>query len=582
MQVNENKNVKMPTEQCKNGALDKKEIKDNSNEHLGNLNLINEVFKHFEGPIQNSSENTDLILNNISTLINKNALNPEVPKSGETLANIFLNDLKTLEKSSETQDENTFIKNENDVNKLNNKFLISKIIVNLLSNNSENLKNPNVLLFSLKSCMIRLLQLENNQTCLENKTSHLLNENNLLKSELKKHEPNLNVLKYIKEIIEIKNHNQSMVELYEKETEKLRFKLQAYKKAVSKQLDNLHLKLGQSVSDRIESTPEIGKTPEILNLGSGIEQDSGWLSANEQPIRSNPQFDYKNPFEQSPAFDKTHFYSQAGFTKIKKNNQSGYISDNFLTPSVLKNGFDNNMAIVNSKISQNPDNNFYQKFFTPVQPTENMNNKTQSLLMKRSSETPQTVNMIEDPKLINVESSSKISSTSKKSRHVRRQDLRFWTLKKAIFCWDGEANLEIVYREFVKNFSLLLGDLVSPNEPVIEKLNLKAFTKSNNKPNLLAIKIVINPRYKSLIEQSWKNGSPSKFFKLKIDLIKENLVLYQQHEESTPEPRSVKNMQKFPARYNFSQATYTFNSKSVNKDTINKGILTYLKKIKID
>lgn len=111
-------------------------------------------------------------------------------------------------------------------------------------------------------------------------------------------------------------------------------------------------------------------------------------------------------------------------------------------------------------------------------------------------------------------------------------------------------------------------------------MEVKAFTKSSSKPNLLAIKIKFNPRYRKLVEEAWKKGSPSEFFRSKIDLMKKNYIKFWNSELGKKVDQPIKNFEKSPARYNFSQANHQFATKIFKMEILNYMIIEKLEKMK--
>lgn len=453
---------------------------------------------------------------------------------------------------------------------------VCRAVSAMLRNNCERMRRPEDMLAVVQALSGEVLRLHAQCEDCRGETREREKEIEQLKGRLKALKEKEVDFENMREIEEIKNYNQYMIDLYEKESEKLRLKLKSYKQAVTNQLDNLNIKLGLSPMNQNGA----GNDPngELGQLPFGMEQDSNVASVKD-PLSlpfSQPDF-FPNPFEQPFSFPGNSQSFQR-FPKTETKNLIGKREPNGLMGSAAP------LDLPDANGPGRPERgDFYQNYFMsgdmmPLEPPSEMAN----MLSKREGDAVLPASVQENQSFKKLGSLSKVSSKSKKSRTVRRQDLRYWTLKKAIFCWDGNTNLEIVYKEFVKNLSRLLGDLVSPKEPVIQDLNIKAFTKSSTRQNLLAVKMVLNPRYKSLIEQSWKNGSPSDFFKLKIDLIKKSTILHKESEQDAPREREIKNMKKFPARYNFSQATYNFTSDYVNKDTINRGILAFLKKFRMN
>jgi hypothetical protein len=535
------------------------------------LKIINLLFSLIKDSNLSSSIQEDFSLNKILEILKKDC-DKNVPKNGKMITELILENLQVTDiEASDPPQIDSLLQFEN-YSTQNTKSVIAKVISLLLRDDFKITKNNQEMLKLIQVLSTVLLFSDSKQT---EKEKEFQNRIDQLETQLKNQAPGSLNNKYLREIEEIKNYNQCMIDLYEKESDKLRLKLKSYKKAVNTQLDNLNLKLGFSSTEQNGLHQEPTSSGELGNLPFGMDQDSGIFSAKEQVHSSFNGMDrFNNPFDQFYSFPRKTNATQNNFKTRPMAN--GY--ENGLTPSVLRNFGDNE----SNGFSQGYfGGDVYKNFFTPrdMQMAETPHSNSSTPLVKRGSEKALPSSIQENKSFKKLGSISKVSLKSKKSRQVKRQDLRYWTLKKAVFCWDGNVNLEIVYKEFVKNLSKLLGDLVSPKEPVIQDLKIKAFTKSNSRQNLLAIKMILNPRYKSLIEQSWKNGSPSEFFKLKIDLIKDSSILYHTNDQEQPEAKEIKNMKKFPARYNFSQATYNFTSDYLNKDTINQGILNFLKQL---
>ena len=115
-------------------------------------------------------------------------------------------------------------------------------------------------------------------------------------------------------------------------------------------------------------------------------------------------------------------------------------------------------------------------------------------------------------------------------------------------------------------------------EEICQRMEIKAFTKSNNRQNLLVLKIKFNEHYTSIIENGWRDGSPSKYFRFKADL-RENDSIKVKAVHQTMNVRVTK-MEKFPARYNFSQASHMYFSEFLNKDTLNNKFWKIINKLR--
>lgn len=158
------------------------------------------------------------------------------------------------------------------------------------------------------------------------------------------------------------------------------------------------------------------------------------------------------------------------------------------------------------------------------------------------------------------------------------KDRKQWSTKKAVFCWDNNGNLAIVAAELVLHLANLFGNIISPQELVVQEVRIKAFTKSATQPNLLAVKLEVSERYRGLIEESWKEGSPSDYFKFKIDLLRRNAIRFWNDVTQSNSDLPVKNLHKSPARYNYSQANHFYKSEILNKVQLNMRIFQRLKK----
>jgi hypothetical protein len=83
------------------------------------------------------------------------------------------------------------------------------------------------------------------------------------------------------------------------------------------------------------------------------------------------------------------------------------------------------------------------------------------------------------------------------------------------------------------------------------------------------VKIEFNERFREIIESEWKNGSPSKYFKFKIDLRKEDHINVKMNERAKAVSIRIKKIEKYPARFNYSQASHEFISSALNKEALN-------------
>lgn len=163
---------------------------------------------------------------------------------------------------------------------------------------------------------------------------------------------------------------------------------------------------------------------------------------------------------------------------------------------------------------------------------------------------------------------ARISQQTRK-QGSRRLDLKFWNSRKALFCFDGESNLKWVCSEMALSLAQMKLPLLHENEIVCTSLLIKAFTKSASKQNLLAVKIEFNERFREIIESEWKNGSPSKYFKFKIDLRKNDGINVHVSEKVKTVNIRIKKIEKYPARFNYSQASHEFISPALSKEALN-------------
>ena len=148
-------------------------------------------------------------------------------------------------------------------------------------------------------------------------------------------------------------------------------------------------------------------------------------------------------------------------------------------------------------------------------------------------------------------------------------DLKYWNSRKALFCFDGDCNLRWVCSEMALSIAKMKLPLLEEDETICSSLLIRAFTKSASKQNLLAVKIEFNERFREILESEWKNGSPSRYFRFKIDLKKDNSVFVKISDTMKPVCIRIKKIERFPARYNYSQASHEFISTALNKESLN-------------
>ena len=146
---------------------------------------------------------------------------------------------------------------------------------------------------------------------------------------------------------------------------------------------------------------------------------------------------------------------------------------------------------------------------------------------------------------------------------------QLWNSKKAVFCWSGEGNLKQIFDDIVDHIYCLFGSVIAPKESIFKSFKIKSFSPCNNKPKLLAINLKFNPRYKDIIESSWKYESPSDFFKFKIDLNKNPSIKSWNHKTKSHDLLPIHKFKGNPGRYNFSQASYNYKSDILTCEKLN-------------
>ena len=296
----------------------KPEIKD-LNPQVQDLNLIDKLFTFIIKSSETESENQDLSLNKFVELLKKECGN-ETKESNINLSQLVLNEIQKDEKPS-SEDVMISFKKILDFSNFNSKESISKLICYLLENKCEKSKNLLILLKMLQCTFKYLLESSNQQ-----KKNNLKNKKKFkdLTESLSKRSNEIPKTplpsEHMREIMEIKNYNQIMIELYEKETQKLRLKLKSYKQAVNTQLDNLNIKLGLNPfpSNDSEKNGDLGELP------FGMAQDSAWMSFN-------------NPFEKGYSNSFGSFNYPQSQQNIRTPIENGILNGNCLTPSVVRN-----------------------------------------------------------------------------------------------------------------------------------------------------------------------------------------------------------------------------------------------------
>jgi hypothetical protein len=161
---------------------------------------------------------------------------------------------------------------------------------------------------------------------------------------------------------------------------------------------------------------------------------------------------------------------------------------------------------------------------------------------------------------------------------IQSRKKQLWNSKKPIFCWDGEINLEIISKHLVHFISKQFSNCLISDSDLVNDIKIRSFTKSDFRPNLLVFLIDFNPRYKHIIEQKWQCGSPSNYFKFKIDLMKNNSISLWNQFKEREDDLEIQLFNKSSSRYNFSQAIYKFTCRLLNAKNINLMIHQKIKK----
>ena len=394
-----------------------------------------------------------------------------------------------------------------------------------------------------------------------------------------------NVFQSVDQLVKLGRFHNRTIEALENKTNILQHQLEIFKQSIGVKIYNFDMKLEMMEKAKKDLLPgnKIDLLDESLRHSSIQTHDNSrnWPTMADK----NPAILLNRPFTR-PDSNRCKFMPGFPDGNIKRNGdmsgeqilESGELGCEYFQQKYVpqpnmnnqmghgfKDMFSRDLGLtpnqnINMNLTGKRDHwDFMQQHPSMVQNQNNSRNLFQpTRLMTTSKNTPK----IKPPKI----------------EQSKRKDLRFWTTKKAIFCWDGEFNLQLVTQELVINLSTLLGDMVIPQEPVLKGLKLKAFTKSKTNPNLLAMRLNLNERYVPLIQNAWKTGSPSFFFKLKVDLLQKNWIRFKKNFTLKDEDRTIEKMKKFPARYNFSQATHFLQSDHLNMDNINSEILNCLKK----
>ena len=357
-------------------------------------------------------------------------------------------------------------------------------------------------------------------------------------------------------ILAVKSFTFGMAEIISQETNKLRSKLDRFKESFRRRLMILENKYFDP------SQHDMNKHLNKKKCSNGKTSGFNSLSFSKRCFLIKKAFDMGQKNEEKGRFE-------GRFKKVKNNRLFSNEEFNAFT------------APRNPMIPKIRTLNYSGLFMTAL---ENINTAFDGWVEKpqiiNSEQKQRHLTKIDDKKINEIIKNNpkslkmvKEETEIKSSIGFEIKDRMFWNYKKAIFCWDKEQNIQIVCKEIANHLISLLGTIVSPQEPIVQDLKVKSFTKSLINPNLLAIKIIINSRYRELVREAWKKGSPSEFFKFKIDLLKQNSLRFWDSSVRKCVDLPIKNIQKMPARYNYSQAHNPLNSRFLNKFNINSQIL---------
>ena len=395
--------------------------------------------------------------------------------------------------------------------------ILSDIVVTLLKDPMVILNDPGLIITFLKSLIQMVLSLKNR--------NHFILEKSRIKIDFLANRKMKNQINSRTEKRAIKNQlqkikatsNNLMTDILNLQTD-LNKKLKKVKTDFSKN-DFLLLKRSSEESDLFAS--EICKEKEESNhLNSSIEQNSIFE-------------------EKTTDFDEDQ--SKASLTSLQEKVENK-----------------NKKTNENSSISKNKESNNKSKlYFYKNQLTENIVNKISN---KKSFK-------IQSKNYTNTEKPQQmLQSVFSKNQLPYYQ----WNSSKPLFFWDGLTNLKIVSNEISSHIAKLFNGFRAPSESIIKLIQIKAFTKKKNKPNLLIMIINVNPRYEELINKAWKNGSPSEYFKFKIDLKQSPKIKCWNRFLNDQEIREIPTFKNCPGRFNFSQAFYDIKSKSLSCQKINQ------------
>lgn len=192
---------------------------------------------------------------------------------------------------------------------------------------------------------------------------------------------------------------------------------------------------------------------------------------------------------------------------------------------------------------------------------------------------------IRDPKLVKriykkfkikkIPCKIKNSLPTESNKKPKKQKQSFWNLKKSIFFWDGHQNISLVVKELIYLISSNFGCMIKPSELIIKNIQSRCFTKFEDKPNLIVLKLTVDPRFVPLINNLWRKGSPSKRFKFKVDLQRNYFITRFDENLGRDIDQEVVGFKKYPSHFNFSQANYCLGNKELSRGFWNKKILDY-------
>lgn len=395
----------------------------------------------------------------------------------------------------------------------------------------------------------------------KNEKNMILEEMKMLRTQFKKAQLDYENKQFATSFLAVKSFTFGMAEIMDKETIRFKQKLKIFQKSFKKKINKLENKLGPNtkyVSQKVfTNRSRYGFKPVTPNPNlrdtrkrsfgdfKNSQLDSLFKKKVPSLVGASPKL--FSPYPNLPFFDLKNGSNMNSFNSKSKN---------MISMPEIKTPFSVHLGILQESLEK-----------------QEKPSKAESSLFVKESPLNFEQNEVEIPKGI-----KRVPSNKKNSSCFVIKDRKQWSTKKAIFCWDNKANLEIITSELVHHLSNLFGNIISPQELIVRSIKIKAFTKSTTQPNLLAVKLEVSERYKSLVEESWKEGSPSHYFKFKIDLLKQNYIRYWNEITNSDTDLSVKNLFKSPARYNYSQANHYYKSEILNKETVNLRMFRKLKK----